>query len=103
GRGPRARQRVRKTAGDACGQVKRGIAMIRKMLQAVLCIILCPLLVAQQEINPASTPAAAVSSQVTLARDTVTRFIAPNNVPFASILVGTQVRFTVDRDVVLGD
>jgi hypothetical protein len=81
--------------------------MIRKMLQAILCFILCPLLVAQQtapqEVNPASTPGVAVSSQVTLTRDTVTRFIEPISVPFAKIPVGTQVRFTVDRDVAVGD
>jgi hypothetical protein len=81
--------------------------MIRKMLQAILCITLCPLLVAQQtaqqEVNPASAPPIAVSSPVTLTRDTVTRFIEPINVPFAKIQVGTKVRFTVDRDVAVGD
>jgi hypothetical protein len=77
--------------------------MIRKMLQSALCIFLSPLLVAQQDVNPASTSPVAVSSQVTLTRDTLTWFIVPNNVPFANIPVGAQVRFTVNRDVTTGD
>jgi hypothetical protein len=80
--------------------------MIRKTLQSALCLLLSPLLVAQQAAQqPAGLPdasAAPAQMRITLPLDTNVYWIAPVAISLASAKTGELAQFTVDRDVVVG-
>jgi hypothetical protein len=82
--------------------------MIRLPIQVTLCLILSPLLGAQQVSQP-SSPSAAPPPQpepakqyVTLPGDTNIELLPPGPTTFAQERAGRVVRFVVDKDVVLG-
>jgi len=81
--------------------------MIRSMLQSVLCLILCPLLVAQQAasseqspVTPESLPAAqSKAATITLRRGTIVPLFPLETISSATAHVSQIVRFTVSKDV----
>jgi hypothetical protein len=83
--------------------------MIRKLLQSALCVILCPLLAAQQistppaisDAQPQPQPSPA-TAYLTLSRGTEFDLLAPGPVTFAKARPGVVVQFVVDKDVLLG-
>jgi hypothetical protein len=68
--------------------------MIRKMLQAILCVILCPVLLAEQSVtNPGN---------VLLPKDTAIHLRLDQDVSSAAVREGQNVRYIVTDDVVAG-
>lgn len=80
--------------------------MIRSLLQSLLCLILCPLLAAQQIVQEGSPSHASQPlperASLTLSPDTEFTLVVPGPVRFSKTKVGSVVQFVVDRDVVLG-
>lgn len=82
--------------------------MIRRLLQAMFCFVLCPLLVAQQaeraaapstpQLPPQPTPA---QRYLTLPGDTNLQLLSPGPTTFAKQKTDSVVQFVVDKDVVL--
>ena len=83
--------------------------MIRSMLQSVLCLILCPLLAAQQAASsgqgpavPGSLPTAqSEGATITLPRGTIVPLFPLETVSSATAQVGQAIRFAVSADVVV--
>jgi hypothetical protein len=83
--------------------------MIRKMLQSVLCMILSPLLAAQQVTQSSALDTSAqnaISSNssptfVTLTKGTEIKLISLDAISSATTKAGTNIRFRVDQDVVV--
>jgi len=72
--------------------------MIRKMLQAILCITLCPLLAGQQAASPVGVPADA-SKSVVLEKRTFMKLMLLEAVSSATATNGQSVRMAVTEDV----
>ena len=87
--------------------IKRGVVMMRKLLQAILCIILCPLLAARQvassgqgPVGPESHPAAqSKGATINLRRGNTVSLIRLETISSATAQVGQRVRFAVSEDV----
>jgi hypothetical protein len=86
--------------------------MIRKMLQAALCLILCPLLIAQPvaaETGPQATEPAAPKVVGTLAlpaslvsiKGRKIELVAQEPVPIEAAMTGSPFQFVMDKDVVV--
>lgn len=83
--------------------------MLRKLIQTVLCFILCPLLVAQQAASSEQSPAEPEShhtaqskgATITLRRGTTVPLFLLDTVSSATAQVGQTVRFAVSEDVVV--
>jgi len=78
----------------------------RPTLQALLCLILCPLLPAQQVIEPTApptTPSQPVPAQryITLPGDTNIELLPPGSTRFGKQKTGVLVQFVLDRDLLL--
>src|SRR5271157_5022732 len=81
--------------------------MMRKLLQFALCLILCPLLAAQQVTSREQSPAAreslptaqSKSATITLRRGTIVPLFPLETVSSATAQVGQIVRFAVSTDV----
>jgi hypothetical protein len=86
---------------------ERGIAMKRKLIQSVLCFILCPLLTAQEATNneqklvaPQSPPPTqSKGTTITLRRGTTVPLILLETISSATAQVGQRVRYAVSEDV----
>ena len=77
--------------------------MIRRFLASTLCLVLAPLLVAQQTPQPAPDQNAPAHININLAGITGLRFISPQPESLASIRTGDLVQFTVATDITSGD
>jgi len=87
--------------------------MIRKLLQAVLCLVLCPLLLAQpattggqqqpfpQPDQPATTTAPAQPVTITIPKDTRVEFLLLDPVSSASSKPGDKIRFVVAENLIV--
>jgi hypothetical protein len=69
--------------------IERGIAMIRKLFQSALCLLLSPLLAAQQ------------ATTVRVPKDTMIVLVSLENTSSEFAFIGAPVRFAVAKDVVI--
>jgi hypothetical protein len=78
--------------------------MTSKLFASALCLILSPLLVAQQVAaqspNAADTNAAPARLRVTLPENAYVRWISPDRTSLAEVKAGDVAQFAVDRDVI---
>jgi hypothetical protein len=74
--------------------------MIRKMLQAILCITLCPLLAGQQAASPVSVPTGA-NKPIVLKKRTFMKLMLLEAVSSATATTGQSVRMAVKEDVTI--
>jgi hypothetical protein len=86
--------------------------MMKRLFQSALCLILCPLLAAQQVAPPAgapqsSTPAPATAAPrplpefITIPKDTKIDFVSLEEVSSATAIKGQLVRFAMANDVLV--
>ncbi|HVU48421.1 MAG TPA: hypothetical protein VHD85_19985 [Terracidiphilus sp.] len=79
--------------------------MIRKRLHAALCIVLAPLLAAQQTAGTAATPLggkpASAPQSVTLARGQEVYLVLLEDISSATAIKGQRVRMAVAEDVIV--
>ena len=76
--------------------------MIHRLLASALCVVLAPLLVAQQAAQQAASQTGPAPIHMNLTGPGVVRFLTPQPEAMASIQAGDLVQFTVDVDVTLG-
>ncbi len=82
---------------------EKGIAMLRWLLQSMLCLMLCPLLVAQQ-VTPPAAPADAphpLSEFITIPKYTKIELISLEEISSATAIKGQSVRLAVAKDVLV--
>jgi len=93
-------------ASECAQDGAKGFPMFRMLLQTSLCIVLCPLLVAQQ-VSPAAAPVASneaptpAQRYLTLPEGAAIELLPPGSTRFARQRAGAPVQFVLDRDVVL--
>ena len=77
--------------------------MNRPAAQTILCLILCPLLTAQQASQPPTPPSqpAPAERYITLPIDTNIELLPPGTTKFAHQKPGALVQFVLDRDLSL--
>jgi hypothetical protein len=66
--------------------------MIRKLLSSVVCLVLAPILVAQQAAAPGA---------ITVPKDTRIEIVALDRITSESAMTGSEVRFAISKDVVV--